>query len=209
MEKKIFIWVSTVLAIIAAIYLMGALAGGGPVATPGEVTADDWKDGNPEASVVLLEYGDFQCPACAARHPMVKNLVAEFEDHMTYVYRHFPLSIHNFANISAAASEAAGKQGKFFEMVDYLYTNQTTWVNSPVPEDYFVTYANEIGLEITKFVEDMNSSDTAALVREDLKSANKANLPGTPTFFLNGEMIRPGSEGEFRSLIRNAIEEAS
>ena len=209
MGKKIFIWASTVIVIIASIYLMGNLVGGGPVASPSEVSADDWKAGNLEASVVLLEYGDFQCPACASRHPMVKNLLAEFGDHMTYIYRHFPLSIHNFANISAAAAEAAGKQGQFFEMQDLLYTNQTTWVNSVVPEDMFVSYATDLGLNVSQFVQDMNSSDTAALVREDLKSANKANLPGTPTFFLNGEMIRPGSEGAFRTLIRNAIEAAS
>ncbi len=93
-----------------------------------EVTEADWSKGNLESPVVLLEYSDFQCPACKARGPIIENLLGEFGDHIRFVYRHMPLSsIHNNAQLAAQATEAAGVQGKFWEMHDHLFETQSEW----------------------------------------------------------------------------------
>lgn len=100
----------------------------GNVTIPNTITADDWVKGKKDSKVVLVEYSDFQCPACAAYFPMVEQVMDEYKDKVAFVYRHFPLiSIHPYAEPMARASEAAGKQGKFWEMYQLIFKNQTAW----------------------------------------------------------------------------------
>lgn len=176
--------------------------------TVSEVTDGDWIKGNSDSDVILMEYGDFQCPACASYQPIVKQLAEEFGDRIGIVYRHFPLrSIHAKAQLSGQAAEAAGLQGKFWEMHDLLYERQTTWVEDRNHEDLFVGYAQELELDTDKFKQDMNSSITKNKVDGDYLSSVNAGLNSTPSFFLNGQKIsNPRSYSEFAALINEALQ---
>jgi protein-disulfide isomerase len=156
-----------------------------------EVTQSDWIKGNPDASITFIEYGDFQCPACGDTFLLVKRLAEEAGEQVRVIYRHLPLvSIHEHALQAAKAAEAAGKQGKFWEMHDKLFENQDTWSEMGSIDEELNKYAGEIGLDVEQFKSDLESSDVADQVNADIFSANRLRLSSTPTFFLNGEEIR-------------------
>lgn len=162
--------------------------------------------GNPEAKVTLVEYSDFQCPACGQFYPHVKDLMEEFGDSLRFEYRHFPLkNIHPQAVPAARAAEAAGVQGKFWEMHDKLFENQPIWSKGANPGAYFVQYAEEIGIDADVF----KRQQGAALINEAIdKSFNDAvsqDFTSTPTFLLNGEKMEFTTFAEFRSKIEEAI----
>ncbi len=169
----------------------------------------DWVKGNPDTGVALIEYSDFQCPACAAYHPILAQLVADLGDRMVLAYRHFPLKhVHPNAESAARAAEASGRQGKFWEMHDLIFRGQAKWANERDPEETFIEYASELGLDLERFREDLGSRSVSAAVDEDTKSGMDAGVDGTPTFYLNGIKIRnPRSYGEFRALIMRHSDE--
>lgn len=162
--------------------------------------------GNPGAKVQLVEYADLQCPGCAAFHPIVKKLLEEHKDDIYFSYRHFPLSqIHANANVAAYAAEAAGKQGKFFEMTDLMYTNQAEWSSSRNAEELFVGYAKSLGLNEQQFISDSQSTETKVKVKGDYESGIASNVNSTPSFFVNGQKIaNPSTYEQFVELIQNA-----
>lgn len=171
-----------------------------------EVTEADWVKGDVNAQTVLVEYGDFQCPACADYYPMLKRLLEEIPTGFKVVYRHIPLtSIHKNALISSYAAEAAGLQGKFWEMHDILYEKQTEWAEDTNAKEKFVEYAKGIGLNEEKFKADIESDGVKRLVEEDMTSANSMRINSTPTFFLNGQRIQPRSYEEFKKLVEDQI----
>lgn len=173
------------------------------------VSSTDWVRGDENASVVLIEYGDFQCPACGAYYPMIKNLENEFAGKMRFVYRHFPLKqIHKNADISARASEAAGKQGKFWEMYDKLFENQTAWSESPDAKKIFTGYAEDLGFNLDIFTEDLDSDDIKNKISNDYESGIKSKVNSTPTFFLNGERVQPKDYDDFKQLIEAKISQS-
>ncbi len=146
--------------------------------------------GNPDAAVVLVEYSDFQCPACAQLYPVAKQIVEEYGDSLRFEYKHFPLiSIHPYAVPAARAAEAAGQQGKFFEMHDKLFENQSTWSSSVNPQTYFVAYAEEIGLDVDQFKLQMKASLLDEKIQASFEEARSKGYTGTPTFELNGERM--------------------
>ena len=148
--------------------------------------------GNPDAAVTLTEYSDFQCPACGQFYPVVKDVLDRYGDQIAFEYKHFPLiSIHQYAVVAAKAAEAAGQQGKFFEMHDTLFENQTVWSKSANPTVCFVQYAEEIGLDVGLFKRHMKSSLIADKIDESYREARDRNLTSTPSFFLNGQYLSP------------------
>ena len=174
-----------------------------------EVTDADWSKGNLESTVVLVEYSDLQCPACKAREPIVEQLLEEFGNHIRFVYRHRPLnSIHANAQLASQAAEAAGLQGKFWEMHDLLFEKQSDWSVLSKSEliAAFTTYAEELALDVTKFQEHLESSEVEDLVNEDSDGADDSGINSTPSFYLNGEAINPKTYEEYREVIRQAIE---
>ncbi|MDP2641336.1 MAG: thioredoxin domain-containing protein [Candidatus Yanofskybacteria bacterium] len=179
-----------------------------PVAGPAEILAQDQVKGSDQARVVLVEYGDFQCPACASFYPVVKTLTEEFRDEIAIVYRHFPLtSVHAKAVITARAAEAAALQGKFWEMHDLLFERQREWVQGD-EQELLVQYARELELEEELFLEDLNSPAVRDKVEADRVGGLQARVNSTPTFFLNGERIQnPRSYAEFYDLIVAALEQ--
>ncbi|MBI5079069.1 thioredoxin domain-containing protein [Candidatus Wolfebacteria bacterium] len=179
-----------------------------PVPSVGAVSQFDYFKGNKEASAILVEYSDFQCPACAAYYPLMKRLSEEFGDKMVFVYRHFPLSQHQNAEAAAIAVEAAGRQGKFWEMHDLIFDNQNEWSKSAKwsAKDVFVKYAQRLNLDAEKFKADFDLKEIKQKVANDLESGAKAQVRGTPTFFLNGEKLsNPGNYEEFKKIIEAAI----
>lgn len=171
------------------------------------VSDSDWVKGDREAEVTLIEYSDLQCPACGAYYPVVKQLTDEFVQSALFVYRHFPLrQIHFNAQISAQAAEAAGLQGKFWEMHDLLFENQTTWAEEKEPRVLFEEYAKKLGLNSDQFRQDLDSDKVRNEVEKDYQSGLNAGVNATPTFFLNNNKIQnPASLEEFRSIIQKEI----
>lgn len=161
-----------------------------------------------EGKVVLVEFSDFQCPACRAYYPLVRQLRGEFGDKLTVEYKYFPLkNIHKNAEISARAGEAARLQGKFDEMEDLLFTKQNDWAFSNDVLSYFRDYATTIGLDTAKFNSDIELSSVYDKVNADYREGLSLGVNGTPTFFLNGKKItNPGSYDQFSQLIKQALE---
>jgi len=213
-SRTVKIWASVVLAL--ALFVVGAVwaVKSDDTIEPQDITLPAGSEGhfkgNAEAKVVLLEYGDFQCSACASIEPMVQQIVQEFGSQIKFVYRHFPLrNIHPNANIAAQASEAAAPQGKFWEMHDMLYARQDDWDGASSTETIFLDYAAELGLDIDRFRQDLKSAEVRQTVEEDYQSAVQNGLSSTPTFILNNQVIRPQSYNDFRELINNALNPAT
>lgn len=173
-----------------------------------EIAMSDHIKGDREAEVVLVEYGDYQCPACAQYVEEIEKLYEEFSDEMVLVYRHFPLiSIHKNAVASSKAAVSAGLQGKFWEMHEKLYSTQLEWENESGVEKIFIGYAEELGLNIEQFVKDYESDAVEEKVNGDLLSANRLGLNSTPSFILNGKKIKnPRNFDEFKAVILKEIE---
>jgi Na+/H+ antiporter NhaA len=150
------------------------------LAVPVDPSRDHFR-GPEEAPVTLVEYGDFECPYCGQAEPVVRELLRDFGD-VRYVWRHLPLNdVHAHAQLAAEASEAAAEQGTFWEMSDLLLANQ----DHLTPAD-LMGYAEEIGLDVERFVDDLENHVGAARVAEDVDGADLSSVSGTPTFFVNG-----------------------
>jgi protein-disulfide isomerase len=164
--------------------------------------------GNPNAPVTLEEFGDFQCPSCGSYEPELKKMEAEFGDKMKVIFRELPLlPMHEHALMAAQAAEAAGLQGKFWEMHDLLYENQTKWVEQKDLVPVFVDYAKQIGINPDQFMKDLNGETVAQRIFQDGKRAHSFGLKGTPSFFVNGKEAKDEQwkpEG-LRQMIKDAI----
>ena len=159
------------------------------------VTARDHIQGSPDASVILVEYGDYQCPYCGAAYPIVKELQKRMKDKMSFVFRNFPLaSAHPHAEKAAEAAEAAAGQGKFWQMHDALYENQDA-----LEDENLLEYATGTGLDLRRFTRDLSEHVYAPRVREDFRSGVRSGVNGTPSFFINGE--RYNGSYDFKSLL--------
>jgi protein-disulfide isomerase len=156
------------------------------------VPADSHQKGNKDAKVTLVEFGDFQCPACGMAHPVVNQLIEDYKDQINFVYREYPLASHQNARVAAHAAEAAGAQGKFFEMYDALFQNQKEWSESKSPMEQFESYAQNIGLDVEQFKKDVSDKKYEDKINRDISDGNTVGVRATPTFFLNGEEIRGG-----------------
>ena len=167
--------------------------------------------GSESRKILFIEYGDYQCPGCKGAYSNVKTLMDQYKDSVTLVFRNFPLtSIHPNARAAAATAEAAGLQGKFWEMHDKLLEGQKTWELASNPQTYYDKYAKEIGLDMTKFEKDRASEEANAVINADLKVVRELNLPGTPSFLINGKKVEnPGGTVEGLSkMIDAALKEA-
>lgn len=196
-----------IVGVIAVILFGGAiLLSNGSVSKSNEgVVVSENVKGNPEASVVLVEYSDFQCPACAAFQPVVDEVLASYGDSIKFEYKHFPLPIHQFAINAAVAAEAAGQQGKFFEFQNLLFANQSVWANSVAPNALFVSYAEELGLDTEQFSRNMKSTLLRDKVKAELAEGRALGITGTPTFFLNGERMVVATYEEFVQQVAAAV----
>ncbi len=164
-------------------------------------------EGDGAKNVTLIEYGDYQCPACGAYYPLLKQVFDKYKADIHFQFRNFPLvQIHKNAFLGARAAEAADKQGKFWEMHDILYEQQQTWGDSNDPTPSFIGYAGQLGLNVDTFKADMASANVNDLINADIQEGQKLGANSTPTFVLNGKKIdNPRSLDDFNKLIDNAI----
>jgi protein-disulfide isomerase len=183
-----------VIAIIVVIFV-------GVFAINGHKSSNNSGNGNPgtthhvegsgTSGVTLVEYGDYQCPYCQEYYQTVKQVVADYGDQITFQFVNFPLtSMHQNAFAAARAAEAAGKQGKYWQMHDILYENNdptgaSGWVASTSPTTYFNQYAKQIGLNVQKFKADYASQAVNNAINADMAKGNKLGVDATPTFYIN------------------------
>lgn len=198
-----------VLAVVAALGAAVYLSSGSKEEYNEGVVVKEHVKGNPDAQVVLTEYSDLQCPACAQAAPFIAQLVEEFGDEIRFEYRHFPLiSIHPLAVSAAQAAEAAGQQDAFFAYHDLLFEHQTVWSRSGNPKGAFMNYANELGLDLELFERHMNAPILKEAVMTQYREAQAGGFRSTPTFLLNGELMQFQSYGDIRDQVVAAIEAA-
>lgn len=212
-QKRMIVWFSA--ALVVAIAGIGAyqVATGPKTELPRKdgsmalaLDQSDWTKGSKTPKATLVEYSDFQCPACGAYYPMLEEMFAEYKDKISFTYRHFPLAQHKNALPAAYASEAAGAQGKFWEMADMLFKNQAEWSEEVTAPAIFEGYAKKIGLDMAKYKTDVKSDAVKAKVERDLQSGKLSRIDHTPTFFINGKLSdNPRSAQELKALIEYAI----
>ena len=164
--------------------------------------------GTDTARVTLEEFSDFQCPACGGLEPGLRRVMADYEGRgVRLIFRNFPLQMHKYAFLAARAAEAAGQQGKFWEMHDLIYDNQKEWSDSMEPRVQFESYATRLGLDVQRFKADMERQDLADRIKADLLRGNSLGVRGTPTVYLNGRELVPGQLVN-EDILRREIEAA-
>lgn len=209
--KKNSIWAAAILVIILSVaglfWLVTTPTPSGSSIKVPEISTKDITNGEINGKVSLIEYSDFQCPACASYNPFVKQLLSDYKGEIYYAYRFFPLTnIHKNALISSQAGYAAYKQGKFFEMGDILFANQKDWAEVKDPTSIFIEYAKKVGLDIKKFDADMNSDEAKKIIKAAENQAISLRINSTPTFFVNGVNIQnPANYGDFKKSIDYAL----
>lgn len=163
--------------------------------------------GKGSKNVTLVEYGDFQCPACGSYYPIIKQLKNDFKNEIKFQFRSFPLPSHQNAFAAHRAAEAATAQNKFWEMHDILYENQQSWANSSSPYAMFEGYAQALGLDTVKFKQAFESPQVNAVINADKKAGVDLGVNSTPTFFLDGKELdpEPTTLKDFSNLISDAI----
>jgi protein-disulfide isomerase len=166
----------------------------------------DHIEGNKDGKVLVIEYGDFQCPACGAMYQPIKDVTKKYGDKVQFVFRNFPLTnIHPNALAAATAAEAAGLQGKYFEMHNLLYENQDAWkdVTLTKREETFVGYAKQLGLDENKFKTDLKSKDVSDKIARDRSTGtNTYKIDSTQTFIIAGEKISGSDNVDIDKLTR-------
>lgn len=195
MSKETKIMIAVAVLILAAGIILFIKAGPGSQPQAGQavdanslVRDTSHMTGKKEAKVTLVEFGDFQCPACALAEPKVEEILNAYKDDpdFNFVFRNFPLSQHQNAQIAAEAAEAAGAQNKYWEMHNKLYATQPEWETSPNPLDLYVKYATELGLNVDQFKSEVSSSKYKDIISADMSDGNNLAVNATPTFYLNG-----------------------
>jgi protein-disulfide isomerase len=155
-----------------------------------EIGPADQAQGNEQAAIKLVEYGDYQCPYCRDAYSIVKEIQSTFGDQILFVFRNFPLQeAHRYANIAAQAAEAAGRQGKFWEMHDAIYENQ-----QQLNDDFLDSLAEKLELDMEQFEWDLNSEEISSKIENDFESGVRSGVNGTPSFFVNGVKFDGGAE---------------
>lgn len=168
--------------------------------------------GEGKKNVTLAEYADFQCPACAAYYPIIKQVKEKYKEDITFQFINFPLdSIHQNARAAHRAAEAAAKQNKFWEMHDKLYENQQAWESISDPKTIFEDYATQLSLNLEQFKTDVASSETNSIINADISQGKDKGVSSTPTFYINGVKIEstPRDVESFYKLIDEAIAKQS
>ena len=166
-----------------------------------KITDDDYVKGNKDAKVSIIEYSDFQCPYCGRQKATVDQILADYGDQVSYVFRHFPLSFHENAQKAGEAYECAAEQGKFWEMHNKLFENQ-----SDLSVDNYKAWAKELGLNTSIFNDCLDSGKYTDKVKNGLTDGTKYGVQGTPATFINGQLISGAQPYEnFKAVIDSLL----
>lgn len=170
------------------------------------ITNGNYLQASTSAKVTVVEFGDYECPACGAYHPFVKQLLTDFAGKLNYVFRNYPLSQHLNAPIASQAVEAAGLQGKFWQMHDKIFETQNDWANLSDPSPLFIGYAKDLGLNVNQFTSDLNSQKVKDKISSDTNDGNTVGITETPTLYLNAEKITlNGSYNQLKNLVQASL----
>lgn len=162
----------------------------------------------PDSNVTFVEFLDFECEACASVYPVIEDLRQQYGDRVSFVIRYFPLTGHFNSERAARAVEAAAQQGQLEAMYAKMYETQAEWGEQQVPkDDLFRQFAEELGLDMEQWEEDYNSPETLAFIQSDIVDGQALGVQGTPTFFLNEELIQPESAIDLVNMIEEALNE--
>lgn len=188
------LWIGVLIAIFIVIFVIIKITSPESAVVNTELTKireDDWIKGNENGNLEIVEYSDFQCPACKVYKLIIDQLFRDFGDQVKLTYRHFPLrNSHPNSFLAARAAEAAGMQGKFWEMHDLLFERQSEWAELPDLREKLIEYAGLLGLDIEKFKNDLDSDLVATKIENHEQEALNAKFRGTPTIFINGHEIK-------------------
>ena len=157
------------------------------------------------AKVTIVEFADFQCPACGAAHPIVKQLLADQKGNITFVYRNFQIPHPKNAILASKAAEAAGEQDKFWQMYDFLYQRQEEWSESKNAEEIFTGYAKELQLDMDTFSEALSSSKYDDQIQQDKNDGVELGVNSTPSFFVNNSKLSLRSLADLPIMIDEQI----
>ena len=196
--------------IIAVVALFGAWKLTSKPQTPSKVdivlNEHDHIKGNPQSPITLVEYSDFQCPACKAYQPLVNQIADKYKDSVKIVYRHFPLeSIHKNARGAAYAAEAAARQGKFWELHDELFKNQQDWENEGDPGKKFETYIKNIKGDVERYKKDLKELSIQDKVDRDYASGVQFGVNQPPTFNINVKKIKIPKAGDIKAHLKKEV----
>lgn len=164
------------------------------------VSNSDHIQGNPDSDLEIVEYADYQCPACGAAYPVLKEMMRKYENNIKFVFRNFPLAeSHQYARPAAIAAEAASVQNKFWEMHDAIYENQ-----QDLNENFLLELAEKLNLDVDQFKTDYQKSELADKVDYDFESGLMSGVNGTPSFFVNGKKFDGGAEDLLQLISENS-----
>jgi protein-disulfide isomerase len=191
MKGFIGIILLTILILIAGIYFGTQTDVAGATTISSKILLGNKKHiiDAPQSKLTLVEFADFQCPACGDAHPYVKEILDTYKGKITFIYRHFPLPQHKNAILAAKAAEAAGEQGKFWEMYDVLYEGQAAWSETTNSPAIFTSYATSLNLNIAEFTKSIHSTKFDDAIQADYADGLRVGVNSTPTFFLNGKKL--------------------
>ncbi len=206
-EAKILFWLGagTVILLTAAVFFLNS--------NPPKTTQNPQVESNllikdnsnkiatDSAKTTIVEFGDYQCPACKMAHPIINQVLKDYQGRVNFVFRHFPLPQHQNAFQAAEAAEAAGEQGKYFEMHNKLYENQDEWDENNNPLEIFLKYAQDLNLSVGQFKDSVTSNEFQQKISSDKNDGNALGLNSTPTFFINGTKMSIFSYEEFKKRI--------
>ena len=208
--RSVFLWSGVIVIILGIgygmIWLVSSLSGSSGQQIQMQISDKDYSTGPSNGDIVLVEYSDFQCPACAAWNSVLQQLKKDkdIKDELRIIYRFFPLSkIHLNAEISAQSAYAAGKQNKFWEYHDVLFEKQSEWssLSKSLAQDRFIAYAESVGISLDQFIVDANSSEAINAVQDSYREGLKFGVNSTPTFFVNGLKLRGATSYEDLKLL--------
>ena len=209
--------VVVLVGVVAAawIFLGSARQGAGSSNKSGNATPDAFPPGaapahlrgNPDAKVTLEEFADFQCPACGAMYPQIKQIEADYGQRLRVIFREFPLvPTHKNGLKAAQAAEAAGLQDRFWEMHDMLYGNQRTWSDADEVQPIFADYAKQIGLDLDRFNRDLNGDAVQTRIFLDGNRGHAMHVASTPSIFING--VDTGTDAISAPALRARLDKA-
>lgn len=165
------------------------------------IREDSQKISTDSAKVTIVEFGDYQCPACAQAHPIVKQVLNDYPGKVNFVFRHFPLPQHQNAQVAAEAAEAAGEQGQYFQMHDLIYQNQKEWSENNNPVEIFVKYAKDLKLNVEQFNLAVTTNKYNQKIMADKNDGLALGINSTPTFYINGKKMDSFSYLDFKKII--------
>lgn len=201
-ETKLFLGIIlvTILIIGGAIFFFAKKESAPPLSKTDLITPDAHTYGNASASAFLVEFSDFQCPACGVYEPIVRQIRETYKDRLVLAYRQFPLTQHEHADKAAKASEAAANQNKFWEMHDALFNKQ-----ADLSDPTIAGIVTELQLNADQFNKDINEASIAAVVQHGIDDGTRFGVDSTPTFFLNGKKLQISGPQDLLTAVQQTV----